>query len=333
MNNFEYAQPRNLVELLDLLSSESGKTELLGGGTDLVGLMKKMIVTPERVVNVCDVAEMQGIYRDEESDELLIGAAVHLDKLLEHPHLEPFDALRQAIRGTASMQFQAQSTIGGELLRRPRCWYFRNGHGLLAGDGKMVVDGDSRGHAILKNSGPAKFVNASRLAPALIALGAQAQLVGPTREEQRELSLEDLYRTPVRVGQRENVLQPNEVLARIILPTRPDVTSAIYEVRHGEGPDDPLAAAAAAIQLEDNIIRDAKIVLGHVAPTPWVSHDAAHEIIGKPVTEYSAQAAGRAAVASATPLKDNQYKIQIAKVAVTRAILQAARLSAGGFYA
>ena len=295
--------------------------------------MKKMIVTPDRVVNVSDVAELQGVHRDEQSGDLLLGAAVHLDEVLEHPQLEPCDALLEAIRGTASMQFQAQSTLGGELLRRPRCWYFRNGHGLMAGNGKMVVDGDNRCHAILGNSGPAKFVNASRLAPALIALGAKVQLVGPTLEDRRQLRLEDLYRTPVREGERENILQPNEVLVHVILPINPDVTSATYEVRHGKGPDDPLAAAAAALRLEGNVVRDAKIALGYVAPTPWVSHEAAREIIGEPITEYNAQAAGRAAVASATPLKDNEYKIQVAKVAVARAILQAARVPTGGFYA
>jgi xanthine dehydrogenase YagS FAD-binding subunit len=333
MKNFEYAQPQNLPELLDLLSPESGKTELLGGGTDLVGLMKKMIVTPDRVVNVCDVAELQGIERSGSSGDLLLGAAVRLDELLADPQLEPFGALKDAIRGTASRQFQAQSTLGGELLRRPRCWYFRDGHGLLADDGKMIIDGDNRSHAILGNSGPAKFVNASRLAPALIALGAKALLIGPTLEDRRELLLEDLYRTPVQEGERENVLGPHEVLTRVILPTRPNVTSATYEVRHGEGPNEPLAAAAAALQLEGNIVRGAKVALGHVAPTPWVAAEAAREIIGQPITDYVAQAAGRTAVALATPLKDNEYKIQVTKVAVSRAILQAARLPTGGFYA
>ena len=123
------------------------------------------------------------------------------------------------------------------------------------------------------------------------------------------------------------------MLTRIILPNRPDVTSATYEVRHGEGPNEPLAAAAAALQLEGNVVRDAKVALGHVAPTPWVAAEAAREIIGQPISDYVAQAAGRAAVGLATPLKDNEYKIQVAKGAVSRAILQAARLPTGGFYA
>jgi xanthine dehydrogenase YagS FAD-binding subunit len=333
MNNFEYAQPQNLPELLDLLSSQSGKTELLGGGTDLVGLMKKMIVTPDRVVNLCDVAELQGIQRDPQSGDLLLGAAVRLDELFVHPHLESFSAVRDAIDGTASRQFQAQSTLGGELLRRPRCWYFRDGHGLLADHGKMILNGDNRCHAILGNSGPAKFVNASRLAPALIALGAKALLVGPTIDDRHELLLEDLYRTPAREGERENVLWPHKVLTHIILPTRPDVTSATYEVRHGEGPGEPLATAAAALQLEGGVVRDAKIVMGHVAPTPWVADEAAREITGQPISDAAAEAAGYQAVALATPLKDNEYKVQLAKVAVVRAILQAARLPTGGVYA
>lgn len=332
MNNFDYAQPRNIAELLELLPSDRKEVELLAGGTDLVGLMKKMIITPKLVVNVNDVEELQGIELDD-AGQMHIGAAVTLSDLLDDPATEPLDALRQAIRDTASMQFQSQSTLAGELCRRPRCWYFRDGHGLLANNGKMIVEGDNRYHAILGNSGPAKFVNASRLAPALIALGAEVLIVGPKAKDERRIPLEHLYQTPRREGQRENILKANQVIARIVVPVRSNVASASYEVHHGQGAEAPLASAAVALSFSGNRVRDAKIALGQVAPTPWVSREAAQEIVGQPITDYTAEAAGQAAVASATALSHNQYKVQLAKVAVKRALLLAASVPTGGFYA
>ena len=338
MKNFEYAQPRTIPEVLELLPAHTGgaaewradTTALLAGGTDLVGLMKKMIVTPDRVVNVSDVEEMQGIRRDEANGRIIIGTAVHLDQLLDSPVLDSLQALKQAIAGLSSMQYQAQSTLGGELCRRPRCWYFRDGRGLLAGNGKLVAEGDNRYHAIMGNSGPARFVNASRLAPSLIALGAQAVIAGPESTDRREIPLEQLYQTPRREGQRENVLTPNQVLTQLVLPIDTEVSSAAYEVRHGAGPDDPLAAAASALWISGSVVRDARIVLGHVAPTPWVSSAASAVLMGRPVSAKVAEAAGHAAVAAATPLSNNEYKVQLARVSVTRSILQAANLPTGG---
>ncbi|MFP6612672.1 MAG: FAD binding domain-containing protein [Pirellulales bacterium] len=332
MNNFDYAQPDNLDELLDLLSAESDKTELLAGGTDLIGLMKQMIVTPQFVVNVNDVAEMQGIDTDGAGD-LVIGAAVRLDEIRDCPLTEPFDALRQAIDGTANIQFPSQSTLGGELCRRPRCWYFRDGHGLLAENGRMVVDGDNRFHAILGNGGPAKFVNASRLAPPLVALGAEVRIAGPKTTDQRQISLEELYQTPRREGQRENVLKRNQVVTAVVIPSSPTVISATYEVHHGQGQDDPLAAAAVAVSLRGGLVERAKIVLGQVAPIPWVSSEATQDIVGQPINESTAEAAGLAAVSAALPLSQNEYKVQLAKVAVKRALLQATTAPTGGVYA
>jgi xanthine dehydrogenase YagS FAD-binding subunit len=112
---------------------------------------------------------------------------------------------------------------------------------------------------------------------------------------------------------------------------RDHFSNATYEVRHGEGPDYPLAAAAAALSIEGGIVRDARIVMGHVAPTPWLSHEAAAAIIGRPITAETAEEAGAAAVAPATPLSNNEYKVQLAKVAVKRAILRAAGQETGGF--
>ena len=327
MKAFEYASPRTEAEVVQLLSDEPGKTEILAGGTDLVGLMKKMIVTPDRVVNIMDVPTLKSI--DELPDgSVSIGAAVTLDDILAHPYLDMYSAIKQAIRGISSMQLQAQGTLGGEVCQRPRCWFYRNGEGLLS---PGVAAGANEFHAILGNSGPAKFVNSSRIAPALIALEAQLRVLGPEDSEQF-IPLAEFFRSPQREGQREHVLAPNQFVTHIILPPIEGRTCATYEVRHGEGPDYPLAAAAVALRLDGfGIVRDAKVVLGQVAPMPWISQEAIDVLRGRKVDVALAAAAGDAAVSRATPLSQNEYKVQLAKVAVKRAVLLAAGYETGGF--
>ncbi len=329
MKPFEYAAPREEAGVLELLSPEPGHTEILAGGTDLLPLVQKMILTPQRLVNIKEVASLRTLEAD--SQGVTIGAAVTLDEMLDAPELGPFTALLEAIRGIDALQLIAQMTLGGELCRRPQCWYFRNGHGLLAEGGRRVVEGDNRYHAILGNSGPAKFVHASRLAPALLALDARVRIVGPGPEDEQFLPLADFFHTPRHERQRETVLAPNQFLTHVFLPSVQGWLNATYEVKHGRGPAAPLAAASAALLLDGGRIVDARVVLGHVAPVPWVSHEAAQELMGRPVSAATAESAGRAAVAAATPLSYNAYKVDLAAVAVERAILKAAGLPTGGF--
>jgi xanthine dehydrogenase YagS FAD-binding subunit len=329
MKNFTYAAPRTEAEVLSVLSRAPGETEIIAGGTDLVGLLSKMVLTPDRVVNILEVPSLKDV-------ELLdggvvsIGATVTLDVLLAHPYLRPYPAIAHAIEGIASLQIQCQGTLGGEVLQRPQCWFFRDGRGLLAGGGKLPAEGDNRYHAILGNQGAAKFVSASRIAPALIALGATVRVIGPEDEDEKFIPVADLFRTPRHEGERENTLLPGQLLTHILLPAAEGVASATYEVRHGAGPDYPLAAAAAALRIEGGVVREANIVMGHVAPQPWQSPAAAETLVGWTVNEALAEAAGAAAVREATPLSNNEYKVQLAKVAVKRAILRAAGLETGG---
>lgn len=329
MKAFEYAAPRSETEILEMLSPDAGKTEILAGGTDLVGLMEKMIVTPDRVVNIMNVPELKTI-EPQADGSVRIGAAVTLDDVAESPYLEDYRAILQAIAGINSMQLQAQGTIGGEICQRPRCWFFRSGRGLMAEDGLLVAQGDNRFHAILGNSGPSKFVSGSRIAPALIALQAKLRVIGPETDDEMLLPVEDFYRTPRHAGQRENVLLPKQVVTHIVLPPATG-SSATYEVRQSVGPDYPLASAAAMLQMSGGVVQNARIVLGFVAPTPWISVEAASTLRGLFIDQTVAEAAGKAAVRRATPLKDNRYKVQLAQVAVKRAVLLAAGLETGGF--
>ncbi|REK12726.1 MAG: molybdopterin dehydrogenase [Planctomycetota bacterium] len=329
MKAFEYAAPRSESEVLELLSGEAGHTEVLAGGTDLVGLMKKMIVTPDRVVSLSRVASLKKIEAD--STAVRVGAMVSLDELAENPVSEFYPAIRQAIDEIASLQLRSQGTLGGELCQRPRCWYFRDGHGLLAARGKDVVEGDSRFHAIFGNAGPAKFVCPSRLAPALVALDARLRILGPHSNDETLMPLEAFYRTPKSEREREFLLDPNQFVAQVILPHPEGRLSASYEVRHGAGPEYPLVSAASSILVERGRVVEARVVLGQVAPTPWISREAIDAIVGRPVTPETAEAAGEAAASVATPLRDNEYKVRLAKVAVKRSLLKAAGLETGGF--
>jgi xanthine dehydrogenase YagS FAD-binding subunit len=302
---------------------------VLAGGTDLIGLMKRMVMTPDQVVNICEIRSLQDIDRDADGN-LWVGAAVRLDQFSEDSQTDPFPSVQQVIHGISSIQLQAQGTVVGELLRRPNCWYYRAGHGLLAQQGTMVVEGDNRYHAILGNRGPAKFVNASRLAPALISLGARLRVLGPDPGQETFLDLADLYRTPRSDQETEHVLSRGQLVTHVILPAHGNRLSAAYEVRHGEGPDPPLASAAVSLDVRLGRVHDAKVVLGQVAPVPWVAVDAARHLIGSPVSEQTAAIAGQEAVAGAIALSENEYKIQLAQVAVKRAILRAAGYETGG---
>ncbi len=323
MQAFEYASPRSLQEAIRLLPAQWGPTDVLAGGTDLVSAMKDGISTPQRLVNIKQIAELHRMTFSPRAG-LHIGATVTLRELLDDGAVQQhYPGLIQAAEAARSEQLLNMGTVGGELLQRPRCWYYRNGYGLLAlRDGKSLVpEGENQYHAILGNAGPAYFVSPSFLAPILIALGATVQLHGPRGA--RSLPVQKLFVTPTRVGQREHDLAPNEILTEIRVPYRPGVRTAVYEIREKEALDWPLAMAAVALRQEGGVLRDPRVVLGQVAPVPWPSPEAERTLTGKKPSEDLADAAGRAAVAQATPLSKNGYKVQLARIAVKRAILSA----------
>jgi len=239
--------------------------------------------------------------------------------------VKDYPALHQALYEAASPQIRHVATIGGNLCQRPRCWYFRNGFGLLPkGDGgkDAVVEGQNRFHAILGNEGPAKFVSPSTIAPLLIAYGAKVRLLGP--KGKRELPLEKFFVIPKVEGQREHDLKPNEIVTEILLPPPGEMKMAHYEIRQKAMFDWPLAVAGVTLKMDGSTVQSARIVMGYVAPVPWPSAEAAQALTGKSVSEETAAAAAEAGLKGAKPLSHNAYKVQLARVAVKRAILKAA---------
>src|ERR1039458_8859036 len=236
----------------------------------------------------------------------------------------------------ASPQIRNLATMGGNMCQRPRCWYFRNGMGLFpkAPNGKsMVVEGDNRYAAILGNDGPAYFVSPSTLAPVLIAYGAKIRIYSSkaTGTGVRELPLEKFFIIPTADGQREHDLKPGEMVIELIVPPpSQNLKAASYEVRQRAAFDWPLAQACVAVEMDGSTVKRARVVLGHVAPIPWISPEAAQALVGKSISPDTAMVAANAAVAQAKPLSHNKYKITLAKAAVKRAILSAAGQSSGG---
>lgn len=322
MQAFEYASPKTLKEAFALLGANWGEADVLAGGTDLLSLMKDYVHTPKRVVNIKGIPTLGGISRA--GGGLRIGATVTVDELMSNAIVRAeYAALHQAALGITSPQIRNVGTVGGDLCQRPRCWYFRQGHGLLAlDDGKSMVEaGDNRYHAIF-GSGPAKFVSASSFGPALIALGAKVKLESAAGA--RDVDAAKFFVAPSSNEQREIDLKPGEILTEIVIPAAKGVKSGTYEVRQKDALDWPLAAASVALTMSGNTVSKASIVMGHVAATPWVAEAAADSLKGKTITAATAEAAGVEAVKDARPLSDNVYKVQLAKVAVKRALLTAA---------
>ena len=330
MKSFAYASPRTEAEVLGCLTTRGQTSAVLAGGTDLVGLMKADLVTPDVVVDLREVESMQGV--ETTSDGVWIGALTTLDDVLKSDVLRPYGSLGQVADAHHAIQIQSSGTLGGDLCHLPNCWYYRSGYGLLAmKDGEsLVATGDNRYHAILGNQGPAKFVSASRFAPAMIAWGAKVRIAGPRPDQEEILPLEHFYLTPKSVNQGVTVLKPGQLLTHIWLPQPKNLVSASYEVLQLKGLDWPLASASATLDVEGGVVRGARVVLGHVAPTPWVSQEAAGVLVGQTLSEDLATAAGEAAVSLATPLSNNSYKVQLARVAVKRAVLKAVGLLEGG---
>ena len=320
MKSFEYAAPDNLKETTALLAEQWGETEVLAGGTDLVTCLKQQIVHPRRVVSLRKLKDLRGIKA--ERNELRIGATTSLRELAENRDVQRhFPSLVTATQNIGSAQILTLGTVGGDLCQRPRCWYFRNGFGLLAVDGNtsLVREGDNRYHAIFGTDGPALFVNPSSLAPALIALGAKFTAEGP-KGKTREIAAAEFFRSPKSEQEREITLRPNEVLTQIVIPIR-GLKNATYEVRHRHGLDWPYVTASVAYAERNGNAAEPKIVLGHVAATPWLASEAAKALEGQKIDESLATRCGDSAASGAKPLSKSGYKVQLVKAAVKRALL------------
>jgi xanthine dehydrogenase YagS FAD-binding subunit len=322
MKNFTYYRPTTVEQAVDLLGNKWGPAEILAGGTDLLDLQKEYVAQPEKVISVTAIKELEGIKA--EGGAIVIGAATKLADIAADAGLKKnATALTEAASIVGGPQIRNMGTLGGNLCQRNRCWYFRDEHVncfLKGGEKCFALDGENQFHAVFTQGHKCVIVHPSTLAPALIALGATANVQGKAK---RSIKLAEFFRAPNAANEREHVLEPNEVVLSVSIPTG-DVKSASYEVRHKQSYDWPLVQAAVAMKLDGGKAKDVRVVLGHVAPTPQVAKDAAAALEGKEITEETAAAAGAAAAKGAKPLSQNAYKLRLIEVAVKRAALTAA---------
>ena len=288
--------------------------------------MKDYVAQPDRVVNVkgaldATVTPMPG-------GGLKIGAAMKVADLAEHTEVARlYPAIAQAAIEVGTPQIRNQGTVGGNLNQRPRCWYFRNEEFVCFKKGGNVCfspAGENQFHAIF-GSGPSFIVHPSSLAVPSVAYNATFRLFGPKGE--RMVPASEYFTMPTLQNvQSENVLAPDELLTHVILPAPGAAKSGHYEVRYKTSHDWPIAFATVLLVMDGSVVRNARVVMGAVAPVPWRSQPAEAALAGKPINEQTAAAAAEAALRDARPLSQNAYKIQVAKTAVKRAILEAGGL-------
>jgi xanthine dehydrogenase YagS FAD-binding subunit len=319
---FSYVNATTEKDALAALSkAERGRTLPMAGGMDLLGLAKDYIVTPETIVSIRNldqtIAAVDGGLR--------VGAATKIVDLVEHAQARKmYPALIAAAEEVGTPQIRNVGTVGGNIMQRPRCWYFRNEefHCLKKGGSRcFAVEGENQYHAIF-GDGPCHIVHPSSLAVPVLAYGGRFRVAGPNGA--REIDAGQFFQMPNQNLYGESVLQPEEIVTHIVLPA-PGQRSATYEVRFKQSHDWPLAAASVNLIMSGPTVKSARVVMGAVAPIPWRAQAAERVLAGKAITEAIAAEAANAAVAGARPMSGNAYKIQIAKTAVKRAILAASR--------
>jgi xanthine dehydrogenase YagS FAD-binding subunit len=304
-----------------MATATRGKMLPIAGGMDLLGLMKDYIAQPDVLVNVKHLPSAitvpaQGL--------TVIGAAAKLVDLVEHTALgKAYPAMATAAESVGTPQIRNAGTVGGNLMQRPRCWYFRSEdfNCLKKGGARcFAVDGENQLHAIF-GDGPCHIVHPSTLAVPLIAYGGRVKVAGPQGE--REIEADKFFAMPDRNMFGETVLEPNELVTEIVLPTSRNTRSAMYEVKFKQAHDWPIAMAAVALRMNGGICESARVVLGAVAPIPWRSMAAEAALKGKKIDQAVAFEAAEAALADAKPMSGNAYKVQVAKTALRRAIMKA----------
>jgi xanthine dehydrogenase YagS FAD-binding subunit len=321
MQNFSYVNATSIEQVPSLLGRSWDDAVVMAGGTDLLGEMKDFAAVPKRVVNLKSIEGLDYIRQDDAA--LRIGALATLtDVLTSGDVTQDYSALRQAVSVIASPQIRNMATLAGNILQRPRCWYYRSEDFpcLKKGGARCyAVGGVNTYHAIF-GSGPSYIVHPSDAAPALMALDATVKIHGPRGGN--EVVMDDFFTLPEMNIRRENILRPNEIVTELTIP-KPEANSrGMYlKVRERESIDFALVSLAAQMTVVNGTCERASLVLGGVAPVPWRAVAAEQYLRGRRITEARAESAAEAAVEDAKPMPNNSYKVEIAKNLVKQAVL------------
>ena len=312
-------------------SALQGPVQYLAGGTTLLDLMKLDVMRPEKVVDI-NALDATIFGRLEASrGGLRLGALARMADAAEHPAIRrDYPMIAQSLQLAASQQIRNMASLGGNVLQRTRCIYFRDVsyapcNKRNPGSGCAALDGFNRTHAVLGGSEHCIATYPGDFAQALIALDATVEIIGP--EGTRSIPFAALHRRPGDAPDIETTLQPGEMIASFSVPAAPWTRRSLYlKVRDRESYEFALASAAVALDLDSGAVRNARIALGGVATVPWRAQQAEAALKGKAVNEQTAKAAADTAFAGAQRHQHNAFKIELGKRTLVRALQQAAAM-------
>lgn len=323
MRSFEYASPGSVDDAIALLATEGadGAVRPLAGGTDLLPLIKADIAAPARLVDVKRIPELTDQVLDG-ADGLTLGALATLAQLETHPLVrERYAALAEAAALAATPQLRNMATVGGNLLQRPRCWYFRS-HlfkcWLKGGEECQAREGENQQHAIFDVS-PCVAVHPSDLPTALLVLDAEVRVRGADGE--RTVPLADFFAPPTESRRTEMLLGDDELILSVrVPPPSPGTRSAYLKAMDRKVWAFALVGVAAVARVEGGTIREARLGLTGVANVPWRAGEAETLLVGSAPSTALFERAADAALAKAKPLEHNRYKLPLARGLITRAL-------------
>jgi len=332
MKAFEWANAQSIddaVKLLDPGDPHADPDEMprpMGGGQDLLTTMKSFITRPPRVVNLKTIPGLGQIAGNGQQG-LTIGAEVTITQLAEHPEVgKGFPGLVEAAHSIATPQIRNMGTVGGNLCQRPRCWYYRleNVKCLKKGGSECyAASGENKYNAIF-GGGPSYVVHPSDLAPMLVALGATVTINGP--DGKHDLPLEQFFTLPSDNLRHENVLTPGQIITEIHVPASAFAARSTYlKFKERSSLDFAMASVAAAVEVgPDKTVRQARLVLGGVAPMPWRVAKAEAYLIGKTIDEKTAAQTATLALDGAVPLAQTGYNLPLTQTLVRRSLAKLA---------
>jgi xanthine dehydrogenase YagS FAD-binding subunit len=311
IRQFSYVKANSVSDAVRQLSAP--KAVAHAGGTDLLGCLRDNVFEAEKVVSISGIEELKGISAGPNGG-LRLGALTTISEIAENAEIASRHiVLAQAAREIASPQLRNQGTIGGNICQRPRCWYFRGDFHCArkGGDICYAEEGENQFHCIFGGD-PCYIVYPSDGAPALAALGAAVRIAGPGGS--RLVPIDQFHVLPADNMEKENILQPNELVTDVLLPgLNGKVKSAYRKVRPRRAWDFALVSTAIVLEMDGPTVAKARIFLGGVAPVPWRAAEAEAALQGKALDEKTIAAATEAAAKGAKPLKHNAYKVDMLK--------------------
>jgi xanthine dehydrogenase YagS FAD-binding subunit len=325
MQPFTYTRASTAADAVRAVASGGPGTRFLAGGTTLYDLMKLNVEMPTRVIDVTELKELDGIDTSGRN-ELVFGALARMSDVASHPQIvAEYPALSESLWRAASQQLRNMATLGGNLLQRTRCSYFRGGEPFVCnkrkpGSGCAARQGIDRGHALLGGSDGCIAVYPGDLAIALVAFDAKIDVLGP--DGQRTLAVEELHREPGATPNVETTLKSGELILRIRVPkTAIGRASTYHKIRDRESYAFALASAAVALDMDGDTVREARIAIGGLATRPWRARTAEQALAGKTLTPRTAREAGDAALQGARPGHDNAFRIELGARTVADALM------------